>query len=1094
MPRTNDEHEVTRPDDDDPIDETQSEILPSLAETTLHEPFQVGGSPSLPGADMSQPGTDRDDRDATVDEVHPAVAVDAELSDSAPALDPTWIEACAEDTPLDATIDTQTQSEGASFEMSVHVTERTVADVTPSESNETIAGDPADYKLLNVLGKGGMGIVWQAQQSSIDRSVAVKMTLNASDSPDRNSEKFLAEAMITGALEHPNIVPIYDLGRASDGRLFYVMKQVQGTPWKDVLGEYTLQENLRTLQRACDAVAFANSRGVVHRDLKPENIMLGEFGEVLVMDWGLALVMGRHDERNASLGGTPGYMAPEMATGPISSIGPHSDIYLLGAILFELVTGRKPHTGADVMKCLLAAAHNLIVPVKAKGELIDIARKAMATDPADRHRSVQEFQQEIRDYSSHQESIALVEKATECLAQAKSSSNYQAYSQARYGFQSAIDLWDGNSDARAGLMQTLTECARTALEKGDYELGLSVLQPNVPEHETLRVELAAAQSEREARQHRLKTVRRTAVGLGVGIVVVMLVAVVWISKAEQVARNERDIAQTQRELAEANFERAEANFERAEKNFGLARSAVDEMLTDVGEKKLEYVPQMEPVQRSLLKKALGFYSGFLKDQPDDPSLRSDTAKAQDRVGDILRMLGQYQESTTAYRPAISLFEQLESDYPDNTEYQRLRAEAHNWFGESLRKLGETEDAEEQFLLARERQLALVQSLPDEPAIRRELARTSNNQGLLYYEMNQPDKSRAAYDSAVTELTALVNAGADTPELMVDTASDRQELARAYLNRGILNRATQMSEAARSDYDQAIEALRELSEASPQNAEYRRELATVLNNLGNLLLSDPNQREEADAVYREGRSILEKLAADFPSTPIYRMELANAINSLAAVYFFNKENDDAEELWDRSSAIAQTLVDEQPDIPEYRSLLARTLGNLGSLKFRKEELENARGLLQKAIENQRVVVRMNPKNPGFRAELRNYVWSVTEAHLALKDHASAATTAVTLPDALDESGENYRAATMLARCVKLVQDDAALTDDERSGLATDYQTKSLAALNVAIDRGWDDAAKLDSDKAFSAFRDSEPFQAARARLTQKTPEESDASDR
>ena len=166
-------------------------------------------------------------------------------------------------------------------------------------------------------------------------------------------EKFLSEAVVTGDLDHPNIVPIYELGTNEDNALFYSMKRVQGTPWSKVhRREERWTENLEILMKVADAVAFAHANGVVHRDLKPENVMLGDFGEVLVMDWGLALATAsfRHADFVTgpdSMGGTPAYMAPEMATGPFELIGPASDIYLLGALLFEIVTGLPPHNGDD---------------------------------------------------------------------------------------------------------------------------------------------------------------------------------------------------------------------------------------------------------------------------------------------------------------------------------------------------------------------------------------------------------------------------------------------------------------------------------------------------------------------------------------------------------------------------------------------------------------------------------------------------------------------------------------------------------------------------------------------------------------------------
>jgi hypothetical protein len=255
----------------------------------------------------------------------------------------------------------------------------------------------ADYDLLGRLGEGGMGVVYSARQASIDRKVAIKMLKPSLADDDSHRKKFLSEAVVTGELDHPNIVPIYDMGTDSHGALFYSMKQVQGKPWLKVIRKKSPQENLEILMKVADAVAFAHSRGVVHRDLKPENVMLGEFGEVLMLDWGMAMLTpdcskSANVSQTAARGGTPGYMAPEMAAGPLERVGKHSDVYLLGAILYECITGNMPHGGNNVWECLKAAEENRIEPTAHTGELIDVAMKAMAGRPADRYESVQAFQ------------------------------------------------------------------------------------------------------------------------------------------------------------------------------------------------------------------------------------------------------------------------------------------------------------------------------------------------------------------------------------------------------------------------------------------------------------------------------------------------------------------------------------------------------------------------------------------------------------------------------------------------------------------------------------------------------------------------------
>ena len=261
---------------------------------------------------------------------------------------------------------------------------------------------PSDYRLVRMLGKGGMGNVYVARQGSLDRLIAVKVikplegkrkqqleqTGRLEDVERDRRHQFLSEAVVTGDLDHPNIVPIHDIAVTSDNTLFYAMKRVVGVPWSKVIKEKTRDENLDILLKVCDAVGFAHTRGVVHRDIKPENIMLGDFGVVMVMDWGLALAQPEFEKidsisHSAGLGGTPAFMAPEMATGPLEVIGPPADIYLLGATLFYIVTGTAPHHADNVSQCLQAVAANSIreVDEKHRGELLDIALKAMATDP-----------------------------------------------------------------------------------------------------------------------------------------------------------------------------------------------------------------------------------------------------------------------------------------------------------------------------------------------------------------------------------------------------------------------------------------------------------------------------------------------------------------------------------------------------------------------------------------------------------------------------------------------------------------------------------------------------------------------------------------
>jgi serine/threonine protein kinase/DNA-directed RNA polymerase subunit RPC12/RpoP len=327
---------------------------------------------------------------------------------------------------------------------------------------ETLARGPDGgerYQVLNELARGGMGTVLRAADCDIRREVAVKYLLDQADA--RKKARFVEEAQITGQLEHPNIVPIHELGVDAKKRLFFSMKMVRGRSLQQVLQElrdyprtaekeYTLTRLLNIFVAICNALAYAHSRGVVHRDLKPANIMIGDFGEVYVMDWGLAKVLqpveskpsavihaatvpsfawadetpdsrssnsvktNRQSGDDATLDGTimgtPLYMPPEQAMGDIAAIDRRSDIYSLGALLYEILTLQAPiDKEGGQMAILMRVGQGEIkppaerVPERARGgkipkELAAVAMKALAKKPDERYQTVETLRQDIERF------------------------------------------------------------------------------------------------------------------------------------------------------------------------------------------------------------------------------------------------------------------------------------------------------------------------------------------------------------------------------------------------------------------------------------------------------------------------------------------------------------------------------------------------------------------------------------------------------------------------------------------------------------------------------------------------------------------------
>lgn len=445
---------------------------------------------------------------------------------------------------------------------------------------------PRRYELGGVVNEGGMGAILNAKDLNLKRRVAMKVLLKPRKASSDDIIRFIEEAQVTSQLEHPNTVPIHELGVDAAGNVFYTMKFVEGITLKDILrrireghaatiSDYPLGKLLSIFQRVCDAVAFAHSRKVIHRDLKPENVMLGQYGEVQVMDWGIAKVIARKPGQQAEAGtkdhhtvesirledgsegfvtqhgtlmGTPGFMAPEQINGEIENIDDRTDVYSLGAILYNILTLHPPLTGDNADEIFAKALAGEIphpstynspadrkpapgksgagtarLPHCPRGQVPDslaaVAMKALSMNQSDRYQRVKDLQREIDAYlngfvtSAEHASLAKVVRLFIARHKAVSvTSGIAAAILLVGGIASFIMINDKRIEAESNLAKYVAEQqarkedrmaaadalvaqARTAIEKRDFARSLKLassavlFNPDLPSARMLKAQL-----------------------------------------------------------------------------------------------------------------------------------------------------------------------------------------------------------------------------------------------------------------------------------------------------------------------------------------------------------------------------------------------------------------------------------------------------------------------------------------------------------------------------------------------------------------------------------------------------------------------------
>jgi serine/threonine-protein kinase len=765
------------------------------------------------------------------------------------------------------------------------------------------------FQVLRLHARGGLGEVSLARDTELGRDVALKEIQQRYANSPTYRARFLREAEVTGGLEHPGIVPVYGLGAYPDGRPFYAMRFIRGTTLKEAADAFhqadrarrdpqernlALRDLLGRFVDACNAVAYAHSRGVLHRDLKPGNIMLGKYGETLVVDWGLAKIVGQTDGAGATseeplrptpgtesglteMGvviGTHGYMSPEQATGQIDRLGPASDVYSLGATLFHLLTSRPPHAtpfpvqGAEETKKATAVATGTAPggpigeaarPTRVKpavpAALEAVCRKALAPQPENRYATLR----------------ALAEDVERWLAD-------EPVSAYREPWRTRLGRWARMHKALVTGVAALLLTAVVALALG---LGL--------------VNRAREQTENARRRTRLALDAMSSEVIDD-----------WLARQPQLDDKQRKFL----ENALAYYEEFTAESGGSE----AARAGVAEAYLRVG--LIHSRLGERQAAEAAYQRAQEHFARLAADFPVVRHYRQNWALSLNKLGGLRSEMNRPSAAEVDWNATLDLRKRLAAESPDEAEYRHDLSGTYNNLGLLRQAAGRPEEAEANFRAA----LDLQKQLPNLPEYRRSLSTTYNSLGQFLRDKVQPKEAEEAYRAALTIQKQLVDAFPNVPEY-------QQFLAASYFNLGTLLPDLYLFADAEAAHRAALELRQRLAAVFPGVPKYRQNVADSLNSLGDVLtLLD--RLPEAEEMYRAAIVLRRQLVAELHDAPEPRRDLAASSRSRGNVLLALDRGPEAAAACREALELNKRLHNDFPKNPDYQRELATSHMRLG----------------------------------------------------------------------------------------------------------------------------------------------------------------------
>ncbi len=766
-------------------------------------------------------------------------------------------------------------------------------------SSRVSATAQADYRDLRFHAAGGLGEVFLARNAELNREVALKFLKPNRARDPVSLRRFLQEAEVTGRLEHPGVVPIYALGTDSGGAPCYAMRFIRGATFQGAINGFhaaeragrdpserslALRELLNRFVSICNTVAYAHSRGIVHRDLKPPNVMLGKYDETLVVDWGLAKPFERNEETagpgeealtpgsgsdspTVGVVGTLAYMSPEQAQERPAEVGPASDIFSLGAILYAILTGQIPYrSGAHdevlekVRRCEFPAPRQ-IKPMTSRA-LEAICLKAMAMQPRDRYANALELAADVKRWLADEPVTAWREPLV--------------------------------SRARRWMRRRRTLVTSTAAV-----LVLSVVG-------LVGFTTVLAGKNRDLDRQRLRAEAREA--LAIDAVKQFRDAI----QANAELKNRPDLGALRKDLLKQPMQffrqlRSQLQADSDTRPDALAKLAGANLdLANITKE----IGSFADAIGSLLE-AIAILERLAHDKPTVIEYQVDLAKSHHNLANLLIATGRPAEALKPHQIALEIRERLARENPTVAEYKSEQATSHHDIGNMLSVTGlpaESLTEHRRALAIREQ---LVRDIPDVAKYQNDVAKSHSLIGLLLCEMGQFAEALQSLRVAAAIQNRLAD---DEPGI----AEYQSGLATTHLNIGVAQAELGRPEEAMESYRRALAAQEPLALAHPSVGMYLSDLATIHNNIGNLHRDAGRQAEALDS-HGRALAIRERLVRDHPSLHYYQSNLGVTLHNMAEGEIAQGRWQEALESLNRAIECQRAALAVMPHHPFYQQV-------------------------------------------------------------------------------------------------------------------------------------------------------------------------------